>query len=368
MSQRRAFTLVELLVVLAIIGILAGLLLPAVQMARESARRTQCSNNQRALAQGLTSFASKKKRLPGYQEFLFGKQVPQRNRVVSWAVMLLPEIEQQTVFDGWMSLAPADPIPPELTPYLPSFHCPSAGSARADRPANKYVANAGFGPRASGVNTGGAGDPAVLAAMVQKPSPIAQGAPYLIGRSKANGPFVDRVMPPHISQFDLQVALDTSDFPDGMSNTCVFSENLLAGYWSQVQDLEAPALNSPALFGMPSSPAPTFDLMPPIFTWLYVQESGGGPAPPPNPIPGIVPEWSKINGLRKTPNLVGDLEWMRPSSFHPGGVQMAFADSHTRFISDQIAYHVLQQIMTPNSKKSLQPYKAYILTGGDLGD
>ena len=65
-GKRGAFTLVELLIVVVIISMLAGLLIPAVNYAREAARRTQCINNQKNLGIGLSSYATNNNGLPGY--------------------------------------------------------------------------------------------------------------------------------------------------------------------------------------------------------------------------------------------------------------------------------------------------------------
>lgn len=89
MNKKAGFTLVELLVVIAIIGVMVGLLLPAVQSAREAARRMSCQNNVKQLNLALQNFHDANKSFPMAAEFEVG---------TSWHSLILPFMEQQTLY------------------------------------------------------------------------------------------------------------------------------------------------------------------------------------------------------------------------------------------------------------------------------
>jgi prepilin-type N-terminal cleavage/methylation domain-containing protein/prepilin-type processing-associated H-X9-DG protein len=118
--SRRGLTLVELLVVIAIVGLLVSLLLPAVQSAREAARRTQCGNNLKQLGLALLAHESSFRALPcggaksGHQ--------------LSWHAVILPQIEQRPLFDqiNWQTTG-GYPVnrPLSRDNAVPTFFCPS---------------------------------------------------------------------------------------------------------------------------------------------------------------------------------------------------------------------------------------------------
>ncbi|MCA9010544.1 MAG: DUF1559 domain-containing protein [Planctomycetaceae bacterium] len=144
--KRRGFTLIELLVVIAIIAVLVSLLLPAVQQAREAARRTQCKNNLKQLGLAFHNYADVHQRLPRNNPLVVrgdGKRWVQG----PWTLTLLPFLEQANLYNSWnldlgfaeggnLALVktnlPFYSCPSDPTPAIASFPPPSPATFTAD--------------------------------------------------------------------------------------------------------------------------------------------------------------------------------------------------------------------------------------------
>ncbi len=156
-SRRRAFTLIELLVVIAIIAILIALLLPAVQQAREAARRTQCKNNLHQLGLALHNYHDSFNRFPCQT---FGTLA---NGPGSWGsewrgnsihTMILPYVDQTPVYNQYDLNCYWDENPPNSCASgknnrilsrtkIPGFLCPSDPNANTAEGQNNYAGNTG---------------------------------------------------------------------------------------------------------------------------------------------------------------------------------------------------------------------------------
>jgi prepilin-type N-terminal cleavage/methylation domain-containing protein len=129
--RRTGFTLIELLVVIAIISILIGLLMPAIQSARESAKRISCANNLKQIGLALHLHHDQVHGLPPSRRTL--------NESPSWAWLILPYMEQENLYKQWTpgwpypGLTPGAPVTPDikaqvskiLSTAVPTYSCPS---------------------------------------------------------------------------------------------------------------------------------------------------------------------------------------------------------------------------------------------------
>ena len=179
------FTLVELLVVIAIIGVLVALLLPAVQAAREAARRQQCQSNLRQLSIGLANYESARGAYPPAFEYnpnvknLDPSSMPITFAGPNWAVRLLPYIEQSSVYNQLDTKAvvpgvwPGGKAPPQMVhannaavrmAVIPSMRCPSdteygnimtqvSAGGITEWARGNYAANAGNGAIQNGCDS-----------------------------------------------------------------------------------------------------------------------------------------------------------------------------------------------------------------------
>jgi prepilin-type N-terminal cleavage/methylation domain-containing protein len=136
-QKRVGFTLIELLVVIAIIAVLVSLLLPAVQQAREAARRTQCRNNLKQMGLAMHNYEGTHKRFPSSGESTYEGTSPTTRMFFPCAfnVAILPYIDQQTIANGWNFNVhyTVQPNAALSQVNLPAFLCPSNGTTGPDQ-------------------------------------------------------------------------------------------------------------------------------------------------------------------------------------------------------------------------------------------
>ena len=309
--NRNGFTLVELLVVIAIIGILIALLLPAVQAAREAARRSQCTNNLKQIALAVHNYHDTHKVFPiGNWCASYG----------TWLVGLLPFIEQQAMADRyqvWPRTYAESANFPVTTAQIATYTCPSDSntanvSLYSGVTFHNYVANYGNTTcsRAATLGTDSAGNPNRFG-----------GAP-IVGMVVSVTLYNDKASVP--------AAVKMADIWDGTSNTLLFSETVqgrggdLRGFawWGYGCHFET--------YLPPNSAEPDrvqFD------SYCKPNEPGNPPCV------GATPSWTE--------------QTIAARGRHPGGVNAALCDGSVRFIANTIRLDTWRWLGTIRGKEVL---------------
>ena len=364
-GERLGFTLVELLVVIAIIGILIALLLPAVQAAREAARRSQCTNNLKQLGLAIQNYHDIAQRFPICAET---PPQPASGGTASWSrqqyigptggqlTRLLPFVEQQALYNkfnlnftteqqGWNAptivYGAYDPGNPQLTQpagflgqtVVPAFLCPSVNwptTYQGYFAATDYLVCWGS-PAFQHQYTQGP-----LAPYTPQPSPYGGGW---------NGYFNDN--PGWISD-------DWGGGGSGINSNGVFA----TGNWAaRFQDINDGSANTIAMMESPRQCHAGY-----YYGWASIWYQGGGTRAPINfptclnerDIKGLLINFSGwsysgvFNPWGGTPEAANGAK-----SKHPGGAQVVFCDGSVHFLRETIDYETYQRLGSRRDGKTI---------------
>lgn len=212
--QSRGFSLIEVLVVVSVIGLLVSLLLPAVQNAREAARRAQCANNVKQLALGVQNYEATTGVMPAQSLFPSQPPNPKTGWSTSWTVSLLQYTEQSAVFNAYnFGLEPVWTVETPDGRANSTVACLSLGFLGCPDDAGRSRPRAPYAPTNYMGNYGGPGQISVADGVIV-PLPN-----QLIDR---NPKVPDRLPYPGI-----RGPVRAANVRDGMSNTALLSERLL---------------------------------------------------------------------------------------------------------------------------------------------
>jgi prepilin-type N-terminal cleavage/methylation domain-containing protein/prepilin-type processing-associated H-X9-DG protein len=347
-SVRHGFTLAEMLVVVAILGVLMSLLIPAITAARDSARRADCASRMGQLGKAVQGYDLAKDGFPGYLEYTGGGPGGIGGYYTNWVIMTLPYLGRPDILNAWRDASKTSGLWLNGTatsnyanyrlglqmsvPKLSELICPS--DQQPEQCPLSFVANCGMADLAP-TNT------------MQTPPDWAANGPfhnhYFVGSTTTVG------VPPN-----LQVRMSAADIKNGSSSTLMLSENVQAGQWTEPYN--------------PDSNLSTFAtnyMTVEVLTGMVFGPPGNtSTANPPTPraINDSVLRDSTTGALvlsRPNPATAGvGYAYARPSSLHKGGVNVVFCDGHSRFLRQNINPLVFAAIMTTDRVNCSSPGKA----------
>ncbi|QDT97533.1 DUF1559 family PulG-like putative transporter [Gimesia aquarii] len=328
------YTIIELLVSVTIIGVLISIALPAVQSARNSARRVHCLNNLRNVSLAILQITDSADRFPacGY----YGDGTPATvGTYRSWVVDILPYIDQSIIYNKWdFDVRYTNPInDPLANTHIPVLTCPDDITEVVGNGNLTYVVSSGVGftaqiagihdcpvgPSSGKLDLNGNG-------ITCNSSTLGDGTPSDRELLKQMGLFFNETWK---GETRAKRHHKMAGITDGASNTMLISENIRTGY-------------------DPAKPSSNWASPNPYLTSFYI----GNPCLNGNCSSGNVDYNRSNSGSSRINAGISQPEGSSPfpSSLHAGGVNVGFCDGHVQFLSEDIDGKVYAALASPQGQ------------------